>query len=246
MVRLPAAFSRAQASAMADAIWRHVDRHTPCRRHDPSTWDGRPISFKRLKKHSAFDALIENPSVTAALDAIFGPREWAGSKSGPQVLMTFPNVAEWRLPDRLWHTDAGFEPRTFPVFGVKMFASVEPVRPGGGGTLTIAGSHRLVERYRPSLPRDGRAGVSSLWNTFMRHDPWLRELISERRDGDPAMMSQQHDADGIPIEIVELTGDPGDVWITHLHTFHCAAPNALDTPRMMIAQPVFRAALPPS
>ena len=45
----------------------------------------------------------------------------------------------------------------------------------------------------------------------------------------------------VEVEIVEMLGEPGDVWITHLHTFHCAAPNARDTPRMMIAQPVMRA-----
>ena len=240
VVRVPGAFSRSQASAMADAIWRHVDRNTPCRRHDPATWDARPVSFKRLKQHAAFDHLITNPSVAGALDVIFGPRGWTPAKAGPQILMTFPNVPAWHLPHRLWHTDASFAPRTFPTFGVKLFACVEPVRPGGGGTLTIAGSHRLVERYRPTLPRDARAAMSSLWGGFMRQDPWLRELAREARGGDTSMMREVHDADGIPLEIVELTGEPGDVWITHLHTFHCVAPNALDTPRMMIAQAVSR------
>lgn len=246
LVRVPAAFTTAQASAMSDAIWRHVTRTTPCRRNDPSTWNGRPINFKKLKAHSSFAALTRNTATSKALDGIFGAGQWTNAKAGPQILMTFPNAAQWQLPNRLWHTDSGFEHRTFPPFGVKLFACVEPVRPGGGGTLAIAGSHRMVERYRPTLARDERGAVSAHWSGVMRQDPWLRQVAHPNRTETGALMDGPHDADGIELEIVELTGEPGDVWITHLHTFHCVSPNARDTPRMMIAEAIHRGQRPPA
>jgi hypothetical protein len=242
VVRVPGAFTRTQAAAMSDAIWRHVARATPCRRHDPSTWDARPISFKKLKSSSALLPLLDGPPIRRVLDALFGPDQWTAPKVGPQILMTLPNASQWRLPHRLWHTDAGFESTTFPVFGVKLFGCVEAVRPGGGGTLTIAGSHRAVERYRRTLPHDHRAAMSSLWSGFMRHDPWLAALANPRRPEsvDNELLGGPHDAGGIPLEVVELTGDPGDVWVTHLHTFHCVAPNAHPAPRVMVAAAVMR------
>ena len=46
-------------------------------------------------------------------------------------------------------------------------------------------------------------------------------------------MGSDHDADGIPVRVVELTGRPGDVVLTHPWTLHHAAPNTASYPRMM-------------
>ena len=54
-------------------------------------------------------------------------------------------------------------------------------------------------------------------------------------------MSARHDADGIELELVEMTGEPGDHHIVDVRTLHCVAPNARDTPRIMLAA-VFTAA----
>jgi ectoine hydroxylase-related dioxygenase (phytanoyl-CoA dioxygenase family) len=52
------------------------------------------------------------------------------------------------------------------------------------------------------------------------------------------MVGERYDIEGIPIEVVELTGRPGDVVVTHLHVFHCASPNTSDTPRQMLGKAV--------
>ena len=44
--------------------------------------------------------------------------------------------------------------------------------------------------------------------------------------------------DGVPLRVVELTGDPGDVILMHSDTFHAAAPNRLTEPRMMLTEMV--------
>ena len=42
--------------------------------------------------------------------------------------------------------------------------------------------------------------------------------------------------DGVPLRVVELTGEPGDVIVMHSDTFHAAAPNRLTEPRMMLTE----------
>ena len=87
----------------------------------------------------------------SALDAIFAPSGWEPPKPGAQILMTFPSPDPWVMPTG-WHMDCGFELPTWPVFAVKLFAFFGPVKREGGGTLLLSGSHRLVERYAPTLP----------------------------------------------------------------------------------------------
>ena len=70
----------------------------------------------------------------------------------------------------------------------------------------------------------------------MDHDPWLRAL-SRADDPDPdrndRFMAADHDADGIRVRVVELTGRPGEVVITHPWVLHHAAPSVGTYPRMM-------------
>jgi hypothetical protein len=38
------------------------------------------------------------------------------------------------------------------------------------------------------------------------------------------------------IEVVELTGQPGDVWLMDMRVLHTVAPNVRSTPRVMLTQ----------
>jgi hypothetical protein len=40
--------------------------------------------------------------------------------------------------------------------------------------------------------------------------------------------------DGVPLRVVELTGEPGDVILMRCDCFHVVAPNRLAEPRMML------------
>jgi hypothetical protein len=236
VVRLDAAFTAEQAGAIRDTVWNHVERRSEIRRSDPATWTKHlQISFKALKGKAVFAPLIANPSVEIALDAIFGPSGWLPPRTpGAQILLTLPRPGPWVLPNG-WHMDCGFEQPTWPVFAVKLFAFFDEVEPEGGGTLLLPGSHRLVERYAKTLP-PGTGGNGVTWGRFMKQDGFLNEL---RRGGTAEtpnrhLLNVDHDVDGIPVRAVELTGNPGDVVITHLHVFHTAAPNVGRRPRQML------------
>jgi hypothetical protein len=244
VVVLRGAFDAHAADAIRDTVWRHVHRRTPIRLDDSTTWTGPrvPVSFKALKGRAVFAPLVGNAAVQSALDPVFGPGEWRPPpQPRAQILVTLPSPGPWVLPTG-WHMDCGFEQPTWPVPSVKLFAFFGEVGPAGGGTLLLAGSHRLVDRYRPTLP-PGTGGNLTTWGRLLRQDPWLDEL---RRGGNAEApgrvhLGEQRDIDGIPVRLVELTGDPGDVVITHIHTFHCGAPNTSTRPRQMLGGFVRRA-----
>jgi ectoine hydroxylase-related dioxygenase (phytanoyl-CoA dioxygenase family) len=241
ILHLRAAFTRDQAAKMADSVWRFVERKTDTRRDDTTTWNGRPqVSFKSLKRNSVFAPAYDNVAVHDALDGVFAKTGWAAPNPGGQILMTFPAPEPWTLPHELWHMDCGFERPTWPTFAVKLFACMADIEPEGGATLAIAGSHRLVDRYTPTLEPTQRGGGKDKWNRFMRQDPWLAALRTpgDEPDRTQRMLGETHDADGIPVRVVEMTGEAGDVYLTHLHVFHCAAPNANSQPRMMLGKAI--------
>ncbi len=238
VVRLSGAFTPGEAAAMRDAAWRYAEPRAGLRLDDPTTWpQGQPsLSWKGLKGNRAFAPLTGNEAVRTALDAIFGVGGWIPPRPDAQMLVTFPSPGPWILPDG-WHMDCGFEQPTWPVFAVKMFAFFGDVGPEGGGTMLLPGSHQLVDRYRKELPPGTGAGATN-WRPFMRHDPWLAQLLegAKQPDGGRSLVGQSHDIGGLPVEVVELTGRPGDVVIAHLHVFHSAAPNTGQYPRQMLGK----------
>jgi hypothetical protein len=187
-------------------------------------------------RHDELAALIADPALRAAVDALLDGRAYAarGAYKRPQVLFTLPNVETWSLPDG-WHTDS---PRLASNQrpGVQLFTFLEPVEPRGGGTVVIAGSHRLMNEGRHIRPRDL---VSRL-----RAEVFFRDMVSARPSiaGDSAGLPAGA-VNGVPLQVVEITGAPGDAWLVDLRVLHASAPNARDRPRVMLTHRFERADL---
>jgi ectoine hydroxylase-related dioxygenase (phytanoyl-CoA dioxygenase family) len=106
---------------------------------------------------------------------------------------------------------------------------------GGGGTLVLTGSHRLITRY---IAGTGKAPHPSSLRRALGGNSWLRELWEPPEDTSGEQRIHRYMMDGIRIDdvdlrVVELTGRAGDVYVMHCDTFHAAAPNIRDRPRIM-------------
>jgi len=243
VVRLHGAFTADQAAAMRNALWQHAERQAGLRAADPAGWAGSPVlNWQAVSRDPVFGPLVDNQAVSDALDAIFGAGGWRRPRPGAQILFSLPEPPPWVLPDG-WHMDCGFENATWPVPAVKLFGFVGEVGPRGGGTLVLPGTHRLVGRYRQALPAPVGAGKEN-WRAFMRHHPWLARLLdgTDLPDHGRPLVGEAADIDGVPVQVVELTGSPGDVVITHLHVFHARSPDTGTAPRLMLGKEVRRAA----
>lgn len=244
VVRLNGAFSAEAARRISDAVWRYAERKAGLRRDDPTSWRGGwpGISWKGLKRNPVFAPVLANEAVGDTLDAVFGTGGWQVPKPGAQMLFTLPGPQPWVLPDA-WHMDSGFERPSWPAFGVKLFAFFDEVGPEGGGTMILPGTHLVVDHYRRQLPAGTGAGMAN-WRPFLRHHPFLAQLLQGKSlpDGGRSLVGAVGDVNGIPVAIEELTGQPGDVVITHLHVFHTVSPNVSAVPRQMLGKAVYAAA----
>lgn len=239
VIRLDGALSIESAARMQTSMWRYAESRTGLRRADRATWPTGPlsISWKCSDRDHTLDALAGCPKVRAALDAMFGAGGWM-PRRGAQILITMPSGGRWTLNDG-WHMDGGFEQPTWPVLAVKLFSFLGEVGPRGGGTLLLVGSHRVVERYRADLESPPGSGKRN-WLPFMRANPPLDDLLrgATMPELGRELVGKRLDVEGIPVDVVELTGSPGDVVITHLHVFHSASANTSGVPRLMLRNEV--------
>ncbi|GAA0602403.1 hypothetical protein HPO96_19580 [Kribbella sandramycini] len=219
IVRLPAAFTQADAAQMRAVLWAELEALYGMVPGDRTTWTTpRPVRLKVTKKDPGA-AVILAPPVREALTQLLGA--WVEPTHQGQVLVTMPEEQPWVVPHRMWHADVGFEIPRDRLAAVKIWALLEDLQPGGGGTPQIAGSHRVIERLLDSNPDLGRDDV------LTSHE-WFQQLCREdrRTEWTPA-----GDVDGIPVRVLELTGQAGDVYITHPWLLHSIATNARETPR---------------
>ncbi len=207
VVRLHNAFIAVQATAMRNAMWHHAEHQAGLRAADPTTWADSPVlNWQALSRDPVFRPLVDSRAVRDALDVIFGAGGWRRPRPGAQILFSLPESGPWVLPDG-WHIDCGFEDATWPVPSVKLFALVGEVGPQDGGTMVLPGTHRLVDRYRATLPAQVGAGKEN-WLAFMRHHPWLARLLdgADLPDHGRSLVGGTGEIDGVPVQVVELTG----------------------------------------
>lgn len=181
-------------------------------------------------KRPEIEALLEEPKLIAAVDALLEGHRWDRKVfKRPQVLFTLPNIDVWRIPPG-WHADGprlagGGSP------GVQLFACLDHVAPGGGGTVVVAGSHRLMnDEGRFLRARDLTAGL--------KHEPFFRELFAGRASADDGLPKAR--IGDVLLEVLECVGAPGDGYLIDLRVLHTGAPNASDRPRMMVTHRFMR------
>jgi len=235
ILRLPAAIAPAEVTVMRQRLWEHLlDTHAihPDR---PETWTvHKPAQFRKLTATGAFDAMATD-QLCAAVDGLRGAARWQRPAHWGRPLVTFPRPGTtWDVPASDWHLDSQ---DIGELSMVVVFAHLAPVRPSGGGTLVITGSHQLTT---PAGPKADNVPVrSGDVKAYLRTlHPWLRDLWNADSDTDRIRRYMQAGAviDGVRVRVEELTGEPGDAVIMHPRLLHVVAPNSLTTPRMMLLQ----------
>lgn len=183
-------------------------------------------------RHPEVEALIQLPALKAIVEHLLDGADFDRKVyPRPQVLASLPNSFDWILPSG-WHTDMPRLARGGSP-GIQVFIFLDSVRPRGGGTLAVAGSHQLLN--------GGRNMKVNEITTALRPEPFFQHLFSGR--------VRPANADELPVgrvgrtrlEVVELVGEPGDAWVMDLRVLHAAAPNCSDRPRLMATHRFVRA-----
>jgi hypothetical protein len=141
------------------------------------------------------------------------------------------------VPARHWHWDSPCELHLDRLRGLFVVSFIGSVAPRGGGTLILSGSPRLLtQQQRQISPSQRHGSIVALRERFHLSHPWLMALTGQASsppDRTAAFMDRETVVDGVPLRVVELTGEPGDMVLCHPSMVHCAAANRGTRPRFM-------------
>lgn len=239
VLRLPAFFPVADIEVMADRLWADLGRRFGIVRDRPETWTKvRPGQFQALERSGAFDRL-ESPTMMDLADALLGAGAWERPGRWGQPLVTFPS-ATCDLPRAMWHLDYPVvDDKVVGLSALKAFTFLEPVLPRGGGTLYVSGSHHLAMEAARVV---GLPAPSAKIRERLRADhAWFAQLWAAQGDKVGGLVGAETHVRDLRLRVEEMTGDPGDLVIMHPALLHGLSHNALDRPRMMLAQGLVRA-----
>ena len=231
---------------MCNVVWDALGRRYDVRRDAPDTWHAERITGTHDLPKSATFGQIASPAVREALDDLLGRGNWQPPERWGSLLVAFPESREpWDVPRQSWHLD--YPARSLQgVFLVRLFICLAKLSAGGGGTVFVQGSHRLVEKL-PRTEGVERMRSADARNALIRTCPWVKELCSkDKTDGRVQRFTEHSEVfDGAELRVVEMTGEPGDVLMTHPLLLHAPAKNCASAPRIVLSSTVYRSAIRP-
>jgi hypothetical protein len=228
---------------MRDRVWERAEARLGMRRGDPSTWRRvAPSIVKKLKQGEGLFDPILSPTVTGALDSLLGAGGWIRPEPLGTLIMTPPHPGEWRLPSKMWHLDApapGWVDAAVPA--VQIFLLLDRLAPYEGGTLVAGGSYRLVQSLPERQCRDYEGHSGQIRKALGARVPWLRELWSDGSNAQriERLVARTSEHEDVPLRVLEMTGEPGDVYLMHIWTLHAGSMNSSERMRMMVNAHLF-------
>jgi Phytanoyl-CoA dioxygenase (PhyH) len=185
-------------------------------------------------------AELWGPRVVEAIDDVLGPGRWDMPRHAGQILpLTWPQPDQpWLVPEKQCHLDYPAPGAAQRLPGLQLFLCLDRVEPRAGATLVAAGVARRVEAIRASRGPTWRGRSAQVRSAALREVPWFRALASLRPGEDRVarFMNEATDFEGSSLQVVELTGEPGDVWLMHPWMLHAASANCGTRPRMVITE----------
>ena len=242
IVRLRGAVAQEVVKEMRDCVWDAVEGRGEVRRDDPRTWKAqRTTGLHDLPESLSFQR-IASPSLCDALDTLFGTRNWQRPERRFSMLVAFPESDKpWDVPSQGWHLDYPVVRALEGNYAVRIFVSLVNLGHGGGGTLFIAGSHRLLQRILANKTAE-RIRSADARKAMIRNSPWAKALFSldGKTDRVRRFINTSTTIDRQEVRVVEMTGEPGDVFLTHPALLHSISTNCSSEPRIVLSGSVYR------
>jgi len=216
VLHLPGLISRKKTSAVKDAILAELARIGA--RVD-GKWRNSKIA--PLRHQRLFDDVIP-PDLLPLLNELAG-RALMAAPPHPQILLTPPQKMAWSVPHLGWHLDVK-SPSRDEMPGIQVFVLIDDVAQHGGGTVAIAGSHKLHS------PRNGVA--VSAHQVLQAHPVYAALFSADKMDR--AIFLEPQSIRNVVVRVIEMCGKAGDVYLMDMRIVHAAATNATKNARMML------------
>ncbi len=238
-LRVPGAFKESDSLRMHEWMWRRMQQVHGIERNDPATWNVEwPAAHITEQQSGPSPARMATSAFEAAADALLGANTWQLARDWAGALISFPGQdgAAWNVVANGWHWDTDLAAHLDRLQGLFIFTVFSDIEPTGGGTLLLAGSHHLLHRFfRTLTPAQQAAKRKAQRELFSRSSPYLAALTGKVPfEGDRiAHFMAEADDDGVAVQVVEVTGQPGDAFLCHPSLFHAVSINSSVVPRLM-------------
>lgn len=230
---------------MCDSIWEMMSRRYEIRRDQPATWKAQQIVGTKDRPKAIKLAQVLHP-LGAMIDQLLAPAEWECDSHWGSLLVSFPGAIPmarqgWDVPHAGWHFDAPVVRALPELYGVRIFTCLAHLPPRGGATLAVAGSPRLA------LALANAQGAAKLRSADIRKGlaqryGWISELCSfdPAADRVDRFMKTAVKLEDVEVRVIEMTGEPGDVYLVHPLMMHAQSPNCLAAPRIVLSSTVYQ------
>lgn len=234
-VMVEQAFSPAIAREMERRWWAELADDYGIHRERPATWF-QPKADLKAAKHDALQAEILNKRVRGIVDDLFDGNAWSPPRDWGRAIVTFPLPGVWDVPTHLWHWDSPCHWHLERLSSLFVVSFIGAVAARSGGTLLLSGSPQLLLKQERQLSAADRSVYARRRELFFDLHPWLSALAGQSPSPDDriaAFMRKGEVIEGVPLRVVELTGEPGDMVFCHGSIAHCGALNHGVAPRFM-------------
>jgi Phytanoyl-CoA dioxygenase (PhyH) len=257
IVSMPGAITKSAADEMLDKIWDCLRNRYHIHRDVPDTWPEpeargtrveqiggthRFLGTRHLPGSVTFDQ-VGNAVLCAALDELLGVGRWQRPERWGSLLVTFPeSTSQWDVPRSNWHLDLPASHSSVGLTAVRVFTCLARLAPSMGGTVFVAGSHRLAQNQ---VGEDEHLSSPEARKRLICAHPWVKALCSRGDTGNRVQrfMSKGTSIDSVEVRVVEMTGEPGDVLLVHPMILHAPALNCSSSPRFALSTTVFRSGI---
>ncbi|MCY4128590.1 MAG: phytanoyl-CoA dioxygenase family protein [Gammaproteobacteria bacterium] len=231
VIKVKSAFDAKMASDIECELWRRFQKWgiEPA---VPESWESLDeATIRKVMKGTRRVRGLES-IYNARSDAIASAlaRETDLEKQKALLLLTFSGrhdyIPDQAVPSSIWHSDTPNVPGE-GLTGVIVLGFINHVRPRGGGTMVITGSHRLFETSTSAI-------TSKMAKRRLKKYPYFRELLSSKSTNRERFFNEPGYVNDIELKVVELTGEPGDVYFVNGSVLHTIARNYQPDPRMMV------------
>lgn len=216
--------------ALRDRVWQRLEKRG-FERGRPETWSNAFKEHSRLKairRNLPLDELYTDEIKQAAFQ-LLGSRSERDERQ--LLLLTFPDdVTGYETPPtgysaQAWHTDCPRVPNVNAP-GIIVLTYLDDVDSAGGGTAIVAGSHRICT----STDRPIR---SKQLKRYLRRFELGKSIFSKTADHVMDVRGKSEMIDGVLLEVIELTGETGDVILLDGRILHAITSNQKPKPRLV-------------
>jgi hypothetical protein len=154
-LHVPGAFDESASLRMQEWMWRRMRQVHGVEQDDLTTWSvAWPATHITEQQSGLSPARMATAAFHAAADALLGANAWQLPQAWGGALISFPRGggASWTVVADGWHWDAEHLAAHFDgPQSLFIFAVFSHIETQGGGTLLLAGSHNLLQRFLTAL-----------------------------------------------------------------------------------------------